>query len=426
MSTDTDRAYEVYQRQTEADLPVTIPPGFSVQPEFVDDPYPTLALLQQHYPCFRDWGTNSWWVTRYDDVTSLIADDASFEARPRRSLYGRAIGGTDLREEPRVRAAIGRIMQEDAERVAADALAEFANADHRDVVAGYVRSFSDGLLARILGVAAADVSRFGELVRAVHEGIGWHSGREDAGVRAAAALRQLCDEAISQKRTEPGDDVLSAVLVWQEGASDTELAEHVVATLVELDLETLEGSIANLLFLLLDDRDQLSLVLEDIELVRRGWQETMRHSPPVADSHRYSVREVERFGQLIPRGALVTCSAAAANRDPRIFDEPDRFWMERTDLAYREARGQFRTDGLASAVAPGLLPLSKLPVLPADRPPSFYALTERCATVAVQTLLDGVRGLRVGRSEVPALSARWPGDLRTCRRLIVERDGERG
>ena len=82
MSTDTDRAYEVYQRQTEADLPVTIPPGFSVQPEFVDDPYPTLALLQQHYPCFRDWGTNSWWVTRYDDVTSLIADDASFEAGP--------------------------------------------------------------------------------------------------------------------------------------------------------------------------------------------------------------------------------------------------------------------------------------------------------------------------------------------------------
>ena len=45
---------------------------------------------------------------------------------------------------------------------------------------------------------------------------------------------------------------------------------------------------------------------EDIELVRRGWQETMRHSPPVADSHPNSVPQLAPFGQLIPNRPLLT------------------------------------------------------------------------------------------------------------------------
>ena len=102
MLAEAERSYEVYQRQAATDIPVAIPPGFWLRPEFVADPYPTLALLREHYRCFRDWHTNTYWVTSYDEVTSLIADDANFAARPRHATYGAGLFGRDLRNEPLV------------------------------------------------------------------------------------------------------------------------------------------------------------------------------------------------------------------------------------------------------------------------------------------------------------------------------------
>ena len=54
-------------------------------------------------------------------------------------------------------------------------------------------------------------------------------------------------------------------------------------------------------------------------MVKLAYLETLRHSPPVLAAPRYARHEVERFGRLLPEGALVICSAAAANRDPRAF-----------------------------------------------------------------------------------------------------------
>ena len=58
-------------------------------------------------------------------------------------------------------------------------------------------------------------------------------------------------------------------------------------------------------------------------------------------------------GNMIPT-SLADMAAAAANRDPRIFDDPDRFIVDRKDPCQREPRGQYRADGLASGIVFGL------------------------------------------------------------------------
>ena len=425
MLAEAERSYEVYQRQAATDIPVAIPPGFWLRPEFVADPYPTLALLREHYRCFRDWHTNTYWVTSYDEVTSLIADDANFAARPRHATYGAELFGRDLRDEPLVRDAMGFGMQSLAESVARRAADELRTGG-ADLIGEFVRPFTVGLLARIVGIPDGDAARFGDLWRAMHEGVGWHPGRADAGVRAIAELGEMVAQHLAAVDAGMTPSLLSAARACCDDASVDDIARDVVATLLELDFNTLEGSLANLLCLLFTHDDQLETLLEDPDLAMRAWQETMRHSPPLMESHRCAAGEVERFGQLIPMGSLVVCSAGAANRDPAVFGEPDRFCITRRDLAYREPRGQFRMDGLPSGVAPGLVPLSKLPARPAGRPPSLYALTAEAAVTAMAALLERWDGMRPTVTHQPCIGSRWPGDSRVCRRLLVEGGGSGG
>ena len=135
---------------------------------------------------------------------------------------------------------------------------------------------------------------------------------------------------------------------------------------------------------------------------------------------RFARHEVERFGRLLPDGALLTCSAAAANRDPRVFHDPESFVVERSDLCQREPRGQYRADGLASGIAFGLGRPSVHPAMPKDRPRSRYALVRDVAVHASQMLLDAHPDIRLARHAEPAMRSLRLGEMFTCWHLPVE------
>ena len=145
-----------------------------------------------------------------------------------------------------------------------------------------------------------------------------------------------------------------------------------------------------------------ALVTESDQALKIAVLETLRHAPPVPVVHCYARHEVERFGRLLPAGALLRLSALAANRDPRQFHNPDTFDPRRNDICHREARGQFRADGLATGLTLGLGLPSKHPAVPEDRPRSLYALT-RDAIVRSSAALLG---------ELPALELTGTTDTR--------------
>ena len=77
------RTYEVYQRERVGETTNLIKPRQLISDAYLTDPYSLLDILREHYPCFRDWATNRFWITRYDDVTSVFVDDANYETRPK-------------------------------------------------------------------------------------------------------------------------------------------------------------------------------------------------------------------------------------------------------------------------------------------------------------------------------------------------------
>jgi hypothetical protein len=195
--------------------------------------------------------------------------------------------------------------------------------------------------------------------------------------------------------------------------------DDLVATILESDHETLHGGLANMWFHLLTDPEQLDVVRRDGRMVKSAWLETLRHSTPVLSALRFARHEVERFGRLIPAGALVVCSAAAANRDPRAFSDPDSFRVERDDLCQREPRGQYRADGLPSGIAFGLGPPSTHPAVPRDRPRSWYAITRDVAVAASCALLDAFPDVALAEGAAPGLRALRIGEMHTCWSLPV-------
>lgn len=410
---DGYRTYEVHQRERVGQSTEKIRPIQLISREYLDDPYPLLEILRENYPFYRDWLANAYWVTRYDDVTSLFTDDANYETRPKRWFYGLPDLGRDLREELAVLFAYADGVDAHVEPVARELAAEFADAGGADLATQFAARLPLELLARILDIPTAQRGTFAQAYWRMQHGTYWDPASQQTGRAAIADLIRTFGPLMEARRAQPGNDLISAVanLELEDGPTT---AADLVTTLLESDHESLHGGLANLWFLLLTHPDQLALVREERRLLKHAWFETLRHSTPVLSAQRFTRHEVERFGRLMPEGALVVLSAAAGNRDPRIFRNPDEFHVDRTDVCQREPRGMYRADGLAAGIAFGLGKPSKFPAVPEDRPRSLYALTRDAAVTASEVLLETFDEINLEPGASPSLTCRRVWEMHTC------------
>ena len=412
------RTYEVFQRERVGQSTAKIKPLQLVSKEFADDPYPFLEILRENYPCYRDWLNNCFWITRYNEVTSLCADEANFETRPKAWHLGLEGFGADLSQALPVLTAHANAFDRHAQRLAEAAVAGFAERGEADLAVEFAARFAMQLWLALLDVPEADAGTLAERLWRLRRGVSWDPRARQAGQTAAGELCAYFAPLVERRRQAPGEDLVSAVAGLETEAGPARAAD-LVATLLEMDHETLHGGLANLWCLLLTHPEEYAKARADARHVKLAVLETLRHSTPVLAAPRFARHEVERFGRLLPKGALALCSAAAANRDPRIFAEPERFIVGRTDICHREARGQYRADGLATGVTPALGPPSRHPAVPEDRPRSRYAITRDALVTASAVLLERLPDLGLAPGAEPRLSCRRLGEMHACWRLPV-------
>ncbi len=410
------RTYEVYQRERVGESTMLVRPRELIGDEMLTNPHHLLGMVREHTPCYRDWVANRFWITRYDDVTSVFTDEANYETRNKRWLYARPDLGRDLLHEIPVLTARATRIDACVEPVIEQLVADLADAP--DLATGFAARLPIELWAAVLDLPPDDVPAFASAYWRMQRGCGWNAPAHHHGLAAFAELVAMIEPLLHQRLADPGDDLISAATSVEVVGPPISAAD-IVATVLEADHETLHGSLANLWFQLLTNPDQLDVVRTDQRLVKFAWLEGLRHSPPVHCAQRFTRHEVERFGRLLPAGALLTCSAAAANRDPRVFSQPDSYIVERSDLCQREPRGQYRADGLPSGIAFGLGRPSVHPAVPRERPRSLYALTRDVAVTASRMLLDAYPNIRLAPDVAPILRALRLGEMFTCWHLPV-------
>jgi pimeloyl-[acyl-carrier protein] synthase len=331
----------------------------------LENPYPLYAMLRGSTPVFQvpvpvDVGAGVFLLTRYAEVqpalrdTRLSADRRKSDAvrlnaaRLPRSLLGeesvfRSMLVMDPPDHTRVRGLVNKAFT--PRRVAAlrprvvaiadELLAEPARAQRMELMTDLAAPLPAIVIAELLGVPAADHPKFrrwaADIISAGSEiAAGGDTARSES---AFAELADYLKEIIRARRREPRDDMITGLVAAQEdrdALSDVEL----VATAVLLLLaghETTTNLIGNGTLALLQHPDQLARLRAEPDLLRSAIEEMLRFDSPVQGTARAATEDVEYGGVAIPKGALVACAIGAANRDPAVFPEPDRFDVGRRE-----------------------------------------------------------------------------------------------
>ncbi|MDX6475982.1 MAG: hypothetical protein QOH95_1493, partial [Gaiellaceae bacterium] len=248
---------------------------------------------------------------------SMLTLDGPEHAR-HRDPFARAFGLGD------VRARFTALVEEETDRLI-DAIEPAGRADLRVALTG---PLSVAAVAHALGLAETEASDvlawYAAIVDAVTQVTA--GGEVTAGGRDAfAALRASIDRTLEGDR---GSSLLAAAAGDGAGLSRAEVVSN-AAVLMFGGIETTDGMIGNVLLHLLSHPAELELVEADRSLIGEAVEESLRLEPAAAVIDRYATRDTELGGASIRERELVRVSIAAANRDPRVFDEPDRFTLRR-------------------------------------------------------------------------------------------------
>jgi cytochrome P450 len=147
-------------------------------------------------------------------------------------------------------------------------------------------------------------------------------------------LRASFDELLARAAREPGDDLASVLVAQQGGQISSAELTSLIGLLLLAGFETTVNAIGNGVRALLNHREQWELLVADPSRAEAVAEEVLRYDPPVQQTARvlFSTADpVELAGTTVQPGQWLLLLLAAANRDPDVFADPDRFDITRAN-----------------------------------------------------------------------------------------------
>ena len=322
-------------------------------------PHERLKDLREQCPVHRDEGVKTWFLTRYGDVRDTV-NDRSLWRHWSRAEEGALLRRMDrdpdaprqdsilLLDEPdhsRVRlplakAFYGRInaMKPQIEAIIDEVIDAVPHGAPFDLIGDVAIPIPILVIATILGVERERFREFREWSEASILGLNplrtpeetqkmeWGSGK----------LTDYFSHLMAQRRAAPQDDLISDMVGLQaDGAplSDDEIRVNLSALLIGGNLTTTD-LIGNGVWLLLNHPEELAKLKADPSLAAATVEEILRYESPVAITNRVISEEREVGGCPMHVHQSVITSLHGANRDPEVFEDPDRFDITRKHVPH--------------------------------------------------------------------------------------------
>jgi cytochrome P450 len=338
----------------------TRPPYPLKDPATLTDPHPLYHRMRAEDPVHWSEPLRAWFLTAYDDVQRLLRDPR-LSSRRTDSLVGAQLPEPDRHlADDYARLARGMMLFADGDdhhrlrTIGNHAFTPSALDRFRPVVQAEVDGLLDRLggragfdvardlaqplpavvIARMFDIPPADRDQFQAWADAAATFFGGTLGDPAAGARAAnaAALRLegYFRALLADRRRHPGDDLMSLLIRGQDEGRLTpeEVCCQCIMLLTGGHVTTID-QFSNTVYALLAHPAELQKVRDDPALVKAAVEESIRYDGAVGLARRVAAEAVEVGGKVVRSGDLVYLSVAAANRDPAVFPDPDRFDVAR-------------------------------------------------------------------------------------------------
>jgi cholest-4-en-3-one 26-monooxygenase len=312
---------------------------------YAAQPFDDWAWMREHAPAYWDATNEIWALTRYDDVLAAEKDPATFSSqrapRPhgdhlpmmismddpehgrRRKLVSRGFTPRRVRDHE---ATIRRICTTIIDRVAPKGACDFV----WDIAAPLPLL----LIADMLGFPPEsydDLLRWSDdLIRATTA-----DPPPDvalAAMEASLGFREFQLDVIADRRAKPPQDDLVSILCYAdidgERLDDESIISESLLILIGGD-ETSRHVMTDGMLALLEHPDQLEILRDDPAAMEQGVEELLRWVSPIKNMARTVARELQLHGQTLREGDQVVLMYPAANRDPAVFVDPERFDVRR-------------------------------------------------------------------------------------------------
>ena len=224
------------------------------------------------------------------------------------------------------RSAVDRMDQQRLAQIGYELLDELEGLERVDLVPEFTRRYAFRVICEQLGLPIEQERDYYRMSMDLMFG-----GRDAAASRAAnERLDAIARPVFDARRAAPLDDQISRWIhdTEVEGGpvSDASILAH-IRLFFTAGATTTSDAMSNLFHALLTHPGAWHQCVEDPASQEGALQELLRFNPPVAAQPRFSNpdRDIEVAGITIPANSPVLFGIAAANRDPAVFDDPDRF-----------------------------------------------------------------------------------------------------
>jgi cytochrome P450 len=331
------------------------------------DTYELFEQVREHMPVIHVAELDAWVLSRYADIAPVVNDPERFGAMPadlvgevpaevRPSLphgyapWQPALINQDPPEHTRVRrlaqkpltpravAGLEAQVREVAERL----VDGFADRGRTDLADTFATPMPVQVLGHLLGIPRADHQRFREWTLGITELFipSITEARRLELAREQVHFTEYILDAIQYRRRHPGDDLISGLILAQEqgerSLTDQEVL-GVIGQLIIAGFETSAGGISFTLYMLGQQPELRQRVRDDLSLVPKLVEESLRRLTPARGIVRRVKQDCEIGGHRVRAGENLFLLVQSANNDPEQFTCPARIDLDRDPAETRKS-----------------------------------------------------------------------------------------
>ncbi len=310
------------------------------------NPLPWYRTMREHSPVVYAPQRGFWSAFRYDDVQRVLSDYATFsserwygDAPPQQPLAASLIS-TDPPRHRQLRTLVNQAFTPRAvarlepriRQLTTELLDAVTPSGSMDIIDDLAYPLPVIVIAELLGIPPEDRARFklwSDIV--VHGAHASERGGEMRNADPQGEMREYFLRMIEQRRREPADDLISALLAAEidgQRLTELELLGFCVLLLIAGN-ETTTNLIGNAMLCFDQFPDEWRRLREQPELLPSAIEEVLRYRSPVQSMMRVT-KTATRLGDAeLPAGAPVLAWIGAANHDEAVFERPDEFDITR-------------------------------------------------------------------------------------------------